>query len=109
MKNHASCAAVALALLLSAGASAQSPAETIDSHLIAARIAAGFDFTGALARLCVAPVAVPNTLRDVAPGPTPAPETWFIEPAKVFDNLYFVGSKIHSSWALTTSQGIILI
>ena len=31
------------------------------------------------------------------------------EPAKVFDNLYFVGSKIHSSWALTTSQGIILI
>jgi len=27
----------------------------------------------------------------------------------VFDNLYFVGTKIHSSWALTTSEGIILI
>ena len=27
----------------------------------------------------------------------------------MFDNLYFVGSKIHSSWALTTSEGIILI
>jgi len=27
----------------------------------------------------------------------------------VFDNLYFVGTKFHSSWALTTSDGIILI
>jgi metallo-beta-lactamase class B len=27
----------------------------------------------------------------------------------VFDNLYFVGTKIHSAWALTTSQGIIII
>ena len=33
---------------------------------------------------------------------------WYAEPAKVFDNLYFVGGKIHSSWALTTSDGIIL-
>jgi metallo-beta-lactamase class B len=93
------------------GASAlgQTAPETVDAHLIAARTAAGFDFTGTLARLCVAPVAVPSTLRDVAPGPAPARDTWFIEPAKVFDNLYFVGSKIHSSWALTTSEGIILI
>ncbi len=27
----------------------------------------------------------------------------------MFDDLYFVGTKIHSSWALTTSEGIILI
>jgi metallo-beta-lactamase class B len=27
----------------------------------------------------------------------------------VFDDLYFVGGKIHSSWALTTREGIILI
>jgi len=92
-----------------ASALGQTAPETADAHLIAARIAAGFDFTGTLARLCVAPVAVPSTLRDVAPGPAPARDTWFIEPAKVFDNLYFVGSKIHSSWALTTSEGIILI
>jgi metallo-beta-lactamase class B len=93
------------------GASAlgQTAPDAVDAHLIAARTAAGFDFTGTLARLCVAPVAVPSTLRDVAPGPAPARDTWFIEPAKVFDNLYFVGSKIHSSWALTTSEGLILI
>ena len=27
----------------------------------------------------------------------------------MFDNLYFVGTKFHSAWALTTSEGIILI
>ena len=27
----------------------------------------------------------------------------------MFDNLYFVGTKFHSSWALTTREGIILI
>ena len=27
----------------------------------------------------------------------------------MFDNLYFVGTKIHSAWALTTSDGIIVI
>jgi metallo-beta-lactamase class B len=98
----------ALAILVGSAFAQNSP-DPIDAHLIAARTAAGFDFTGTLARLCVAPVAVPSTLRDVTPGPAPARSTWFTQPAKVFDNLYFVGSKIHSSWALTTSQGIILI
>src|SRR6202790_2969395 len=112
MKNHAThvCAALVLYFALcAASAFAQNTSDAIDTHLVAARNAAGFDFTGTLARLCVAPPAVPNTLRDVAPGPAPARDTWFAEPAKVFDNLYFVGSKIHSSWALTTSEGMILI
>jgi metallo-beta-lactamase class B len=112
MKNHTTNAGAALVLFFSlsgASAFAQSTSDAIDAHLVTARDAAGFDFTGTLARLCVAPPAVPNTVRDVAPRPAPARETWFIEPAKVFDNLYFVGSKIHSSWALTSSEGIILI
>src|SRR5580704_7574336 len=105
MKNRAAI----FSILCAATAFAQNTPDPIDAHLIAARNAAGFDFTGTLARLCVAPVAVPATLRDAAPGPAPARETWYAEPAKVFDNLYFVGSKSHSSWALTTSEGIILI
>jgi len=112
MKNHATNTNAAIVILFSlccANAFAQNTPDAIDAHLIAARTAAGFDFTGTLARLCVAPVAVPSTLRDVSPGPAPARDIWFAEPAKVFDNLYFVGSKIHSSWALTTSEGIILI
>ena len=35
--------------------------------------------------------------------------TWYAKPYKVFDNLYFVGTRIHSAWALTTSDGIIVI
>ncbi len=86
---------------------AAAPADTVDAHLAAAKAAAAFDFTGTLARLCVAPQTAPG--RDVAPPPPPDRATWYTDPAKVFDNLYFVGSKIHSSWALTSSEGIILI
>ena len=110
MRNHTTKVGAALVTLFSLyGVSAQNTPEAVDAHLVAARTAAGFDFTGVLARLCVAPAAVASPLRDTAPGPAPAHDIWFSEPAKVFDNLYFVGSKIHSSWALTTSEGIILI
>jgi hypothetical protein len=34
---------------------------------------------------------------------------WHAEPVKVFDNLYYVGMTEFSSWAITTSQGIILL
>jgi hypothetical protein len=88
MKNYANLSSAAL-VVFSGICFAQGD---VDAHLRAARVAAGFDFTGTLARLCVAPQAVPSTLRDVAPGPAPARETWYADPAKVFDNLYFVGS-----------------
>jgi metallo-beta-lactamase class B len=32
-----------------------------------------------------------------------------VEPMKIFDNLYFVGTKWVSAWAIQTSEGIILI
>ncbi len=106
--NHSTRAALAIAAFVGlGGAAAQPAANSIDVHLAAAKNAAGFDFTGTLARVCVLPQTGPG--RDVAPGPAPARDTWITEPAKVFDNLYFVGTKIHSSWALTTSDGIILI
>jgi metallo-beta-lactamase class B len=100
-------AAVIVAGFSVTGASAQPAANGIEPHLAAAKAAAGFDFTGLLARICVAPQTGPG--RDVAPGPAPERTTWLTEPAKVFDNLYFVGTKFHSSWALTTGEGIILI
>jgi metallo-beta-lactamase class B len=106
--KHPTRATLAIAALIGlGGAAAQPTAGSIDAHLAAAKAAAGFDFTGTLARLCIAPQTAPG--RDVAPPPPPARETWITDPAKVFDNLYFVGTKFHSSWALTTSDGIILI
>jgi metallo-beta-lactamase class B len=99
--------AVAAGLGIAGGAGAQQPANPADAYLAAAKNAAAFDFTGTLVRVCVAPQTGPG--RDVAPAPPPPRATWYADPAKVFDNLYFVGTKIHSSWALTSNEGIILI
>src|SRR5215831_5903196 len=103
---NVAAAAIAVAGFAIAAVAAQ-PADPIESHLAAAKTAAGFDFAGTLVRTCVVPQTGPG--RDVAPPPPPARDTWFTEPAKVFDNLYFVGTKIHNAWALTTSDGIILL
>src|ERR1700730_11616499 len=100
----------ALAIMAAWGvtdAAAQPAANPIEAHLAAAKAAAGFDFPGLLVRICVAPQTAPGA--DVAPPPPPNRASWYTEPAKVFDNLYFVGTKFHSSWALTTGDGIILL
>ena len=39
----------------------------------------------------------------------PDRSTWYAEPVKVFDNLYFLGQTEYSVWAVTTSEGIIVI
>ena len=102
---------IAATLLLGgaiAVASAQPASDPIDAHRAKAKAAAGLDFPGTLARLCVVPRAGEGRGRS---GPRAIPDraTWYAEPARMFDNLYFVGTKIHSSWALKTSGGIILI
>jgi len=83
--------------------------------LQSAKTAAGFEFLGTLVRTCLLPQSGGEDTRDTVPGyvtnpaTAPARDTWYAEPAKVFDNLYFVGGKVHSAWALTTREGIILI
>lgn len=80
-----------------------------------AKTAAGFTFLGTLARTCFLPPSRSEDLRDIVPhyvadpGKAPRRSSWYAEPAKVFDNLYFVGGKIHSAWALKTNDGIILL
>jgi metallo-beta-lactamase class B len=88
--------------------SAQTPPATVDGYLGAAKIAAGTDWAGTFLRLCI---TVPAGLQAEggAPRRTPSRETWYAEPAKVADNLYFLGTKIHSAWAIVGSQGIIII
>jgi hypothetical protein len=38
---------------------------------------------------------------------TPDRVGWYASPYKVFDNLYWLGTRQHSSWALRTSAGLI--
>jgi metallo-beta-lactamase class B len=87
----------------------------MEDSVRAAQTAAGFEFLGTLNRLCLLPAlgsinetdSVPAFVSD--PSTAPPRDTWYADPAQVFDNLYFVGGKIHSSWALKTSQGFILL
>jgi metallo-beta-lactamase class B len=66
------------------------------------RKAAGTDFR-APARLCIMPDAPTGGGRRSAPSRA---RHLVCEPARMFDNLYWVGTKIHSAWALQTSDGI---
>ncbi len=92
-------------------AAAQGPGASVDSYLGAAKVAAGTEWAGTFLRLCIPPPAAPQTGAAARGGPRrpPAKETWYAEPAKVADNLYFLGTRIHSSWAIVGSQGIIVI
>ena len=95
--------------------SAQTAPTTVDGLVAAAKVAAGTDWPGTFARLCIPPPAgaargasAPARGTGTAPA-TPPREGWHAEPAKVADNLYFVGTQDHHSWALVGSEGIILI
>src|SRR5436189_14650 len=94
-----------------------------DAHLAAAKAAAGDDFQNLFNFQCYgpgpggqrpvpgAPAQAKGGGRGAAPrqpGP-PDRSTWYAEPVKVFDNLYFFGQSEYSVWAITTSQGIIVI
>jgi len=103
---------LALVVLMSAAMLAgQSP----DEHVTRAKAAAGNDYQNLFNFLCTVPTPRGGGAREGGPragGPPPGlpdKSTWYAEPAKVFDNLYFVGQTEYSAWAVITSQGIILI
>lgn len=97
---------------MAVGAAAQTE---VDSHVLAAQKAAGTDFAGTLSVLCIQPSdgsdpgAAARAANAGKPRAIPARDTWYAEPAKVFDNVYWLGTKFHSAWAIKTSAGIILI
>jgi metallo-beta-lactamase class B len=97
-------------------ASAQTPPDTVDGLISAAKAAAGLEWPGTFLRLCIppppatAPAAGAGAAATPAAGPRIPPRNiWYAEPAKVADNLYFIGTKIHNAWAVVGSEGIIVI
>lgn len=110
---------IALGLLLAAGMLA--PQDRVGSHIAVAKAAAGEDFQSLLQFQCYGPgpggnrggtgaarAALPRAGGPRRSGP-PERSTWHVEPVKVFDNLYFFGQSEYSVWALTTSEGIIVL
>ena len=81
-------------------------------HIARAKTAAGNDYQNLFNFLCTVPGPSQRTgPTPRAGGPPPGPpdrSMWYVEPVKVFDNLYFVGQSEYSAWAVTTSEGIIL-
>jgi metallo-beta-lactamase class B len=120
---------IALGLLLAVSASAaQGPDETASGHVELARAAAGVEFENLFQFQCFGPGPGGNRGgRAGAPpqgqgrgrgaprgggrgrGGPPARDTWYAEPVQVFDDLYFVGQSEYAAWAVTTSEGIILL
>jgi metallo-beta-lactamase class B len=113
--------AVLLMLTLSATqlAVGQSAPNTAASHCAAAKTAAGTDHANLYLRfvdICGEQTQPARGRqgggagagRGAAQGPPPR-DAWYHEPAKVFDNLYFIGTKVHNAWALQTSEGLIMI
>src|SRR5262245_66094057 len=107
---------VLFVVMVATAAVAQAPPSEIDAHIAAARTAAGLDYRATFVNLCL-----PAAPRGGGPGPagggtagrggvttpqTPDRRTWYAPPFKVFDNLYWLGTRPHSSWALQTSAGI---
>jgi metallo-beta-lactamase class B len=79
-------------------------ADDAQVHLAAARTAAGQEHSALFNFLCN-PATTPLPIVESPP----ARSAWHADPVKVFDNLYFVGQTEYSSWAVTTSDGIILV
>jgi metallo-beta-lactamase class B len=100
-------------LFASANAMAQTGRDPAEARVKAAEAAAGREHKGLFSILCAPPappvLALTTPVRPAAQQGSPARETWHAEPVKVFDNLYWVGQTEYSSWAVTTSEGIIIV
>ena len=118
---------IATGMLLAVFAlAAQDAGNPSDAHFAAAKVAAGSDFQNLLNFQCYGPGpggqrTPPGAAAGAQPGRgggriggrgqqgPPERSTWYAEPVKVFDNLYFFGQSEYAVWAITTSQGIIVL
>ena len=96
---------------------ANAQAAKAQAHVAAAKAAAagpGEDFTPTFTAICTERkpgtqgLPTPNEPANFADRPIPPRSQWHVEPVKVFDNLYNVGTSFHV-WAVNTSDGIILL
>lgn len=96
-------------LLCAAPARPATISEQIDAHIEIAKVAAGQDFRNTFVNLCLPAAPLPPNFPPPTPQFAPDPAGWYAPPFKVFDNLYWLGTRQYSSWALETSEGLIII
>jgi metallo-beta-lactamase class B len=102
---------------------AQSATPTIEDLQASAKSYAGTDWAGTYTRLCIPSVSSNLVVPTVDPGLYPSPDlptppggtppaaNWYSTPAQIADNLYFLGTRDHSTYALVSrnKKDIILI
>lgn len=87
--------------------------ETVNYYMTIAGQAAGFEHIGLYNTTC-ARMGDPTAGRERPPQNRESPQTWGMEPARVFDNVYWLGEypafeSNPGAWAVTTSAGIIVL
>jgi metallo-beta-lactamase class B len=118
------CAACAGATFVATVSARQTGPGSVESHIDAARRAAGSEYVQVFDGLCgpltprptaaasgsapAAPAAAAATAAAPSADPPPRSE-WHVDPVKVFDNLYYLGQSEYTAWAITTSAGIIVV
>src|SRR3989441_13226305 len=113
-KWNITCALAVLAFASAADAQTARPApDSIEGHLSAGKNAAGGrdntpDFYGLVTAICVTPLNAPARPDAPAPRMDPNRASAYLEPKNAFDDLYWMATPSRSTWALTTSDGIIL-
>jgi metallo-beta-lactamase class B len=108
---------------LPAGTALAQVTPTVDSLQRTAKAYAGLDWPGTYLRLCV-PGQVPLASRPVPtvnpanypdpalpdlPDGNPPKANWYSPPAKIGDNLYFLGTRNHNTYALVSKKGEIIL
>jgi glyoxylase-like metal-dependent hydrolase (beta-lactamase superfamily II) len=95
---------------------------TIENLQASAKFYAGLDWPGTYLRLCINtvpgnqrtlptlnPANFPTTTLPTPPGGTPPKPNWYSPPAKIGDNLYFLGTRNHNTYALVSNKGEIIL
>lgn len=125
MKTRRSVVWTAICALLAGTVSAPAraqPAPTIEALQASAKVYASTDWAGTFWRLCVPgisasaqvrptidPSLYPSADLPTPPGGTAPRENWYSPPAQIGDNLYFLGTRNHSSFALVARNGDIIV
>ena len=84
----------------------QNAPKTAEAHVAAAKAAAGQEHTSVFNSLCAAPAPAPAQPPQGRQGAAPQPQgpppraQWHAEPAKVFDNLYFLGQTEYTAFII---------
>ena len=108
MKSYAIGLLLLLGLAVGLGCAGvvDQPADNVQTHIAAAKAAAGQEHKGLFDRVCTFETEQPAASQSKGP---PDRSKWHADPVKVFDNLYFVGQTEYSAWAVTTAEGIIVV